>query len=109
MIIMWAPTVRDLSSAPLRLPRTALSSSASTRPPNRRGDTLISTLNWLSSVWKSGSAIASRAAALTSAGSPASSVRLSSISSPNERTSGSNRASASMRANTSRLERTFSR
>ena len=46
------------------------------------GGTLISMLNWPSSVWNAGSAIASSTSAFFSAGSPASSTRLSSISSP---------------------------
>ena len=47
-------------------------------------------LNCASSVWKSSSAISSSTCVLASAGSPVSSVRLSSISSPIERRSGSN-------------------
>ena len=109
MIIMCAPTVRARSSARLRLPRTASSSSVKTSPSSMRGGTLISTLNWPSSVWKSASAIASSARAFTIAGSPASSVRFSSISSPKERRSASKRASLSMRAKTSRHVRTFCR
>ena len=70
MIIMCAPTVRARSSASLRLARASRSSSENTSPSSSRGATLISTLNWPSSVWKAGSAIASSAAALTSAGSP---------------------------------------
>ena len=104
---MCAPTVRARSSARLRLPRTASSSSEATSPWSSRGGTLISTLNWPSSVWKSASAIASSARAFTIAGSPCSSVRFSSISSPTERSSESKRASRSMRANTSRQVRTF--
>ena len=109
MIIMCAPTVRARSSASLRLARASRSSSrehAALEQPRR---TLISMLNCPSSVWNAGSAIASSAAALISAGSPASSVRLSSISSPNDRFSGWNRASDSIRANTSRFARTFLR
>ena len=109
MIIMCAPTVRARSSARFRLRRTASSSSVNTSPSSMRGGTLISMLNWPISVWKSASAIASSARAFTSAGSPASSVRFSSISSPNERRSESKRASLSMRANTSRHVRTFCR
>ena len=45
--------------------------------------------------------------AFAMAGSPASSVRFSSISSPNERRSESKRDSRSIRANTSRQVRTF--
>ena len=109
MIIMCAPTARARSSALLRLPRTDSSSSRSTGPPSSRGAMLISTLNCPSSVWKSGSAIDSSTAAFAIAGSPASSVRFSSISRPNERRSGWKRDSASIRANTSRQARTFSR
>ena len=107
MIIMCAPTVRACSSASLRLARASRSRSENTPPSSRRGGTLISTLNCPSSVWNAGSAIASSAAALISAGSPASSVRLSSTSSPNDRVSGWNLASDSIRANTSRFARTF--
>ena len=107
MIIMCAPTVRALSSAQLRLVLTSSSSSENIPFSSSRGGMLISTLNWPSSVWKSLSAIASSASALIIAGSPASSVRLSSISSPTERRSASKRASLSMRANTSRQVRTF--
>ena len=109
MIIMCAPTVRARFSASFRLARASRSSSENTVPSSSRGATLISTLNCPSSVWKLGSAIASSAAALTRAGSPASSVRLSSISSPNERRSGWKRASESIRANTSRHARTLRR
>src|SRR5215207_6800921 len=70
---------------------------------------LISMLNCASSVWKSSSAISSSTCWFANAGSPVSSVRLSSISSPIERRSGSNRASASMRAKTSRHCLTLSR
>ena len=70
---------------------------------------LISTLNCPSSVWKSSSAIASSAAAFFIAGSPESSVRFSSISSPIERCSASKRDSESMRAKTSKERLTFSR
>ncbi len=55
------------------------------------------------------SAIISSTCWLASAGSPVSSVMFSSISRPIERRSASNRASASMRANTSRHRLTFSR
>ena len=109
IITMCAPTVRARSSAWLRLPRTESSSSAKTPSANWRGAMLISMLNCPSSVWKSGSAIASSTAALASAGRPSSSVRLSSISRPNEPRVASKRSSASMRAKTSRQVRTFSR
>ena len=107
MIIMCAPTVRARSSARFRLPRTASSSSVNTSPSSSRGGTLISMLNWPISVWKSASAIASSARAFARAGSPASSVRFSSISRPNERRSESKRDSRSIRAKTSRHVRTF--
>ena len=109
IIIMCAPTVRARSSARFRLTLTASSSSVNTSPSSIRGGTLISMLNWPISVWKSASAIASSARAFTRAGSPASSVRFSSISRPNERRSDSNRDSCSMRAKTSRHVRTFCR
>ena len=104
---MCAPTVRAFSSAQLRLLRTDSSSSENIAPSSIRGGMLISTLNWPSSVWKSASAMASSARALTIAGSPASSVRLSSISRPTDRRSASKRASLSIRAKTSRQVRTF--
>ena len=70
IITMWAPTSADLLSASLRLRRRVSSNVVS--PPSRSfaGGTLISMLNWPSSVWKSGSAIASSASAFFSAGSP---------------------------------------
>ena len=108
-ITMCAPTLRAFSSALLRLVRTSVSSSLSTVPFSERGATLISTLNCASSVWKSASAIASSTLALTSAGSPSSSVRLSSISRPIEPRAASKRASESMRAKTSRQRLTFAR
>jgi hypothetical protein len=106
-IIMWSPASRARSSAWLRLARIVSSNWHITRPSSSRGAMLISTLNWPSSVTKSGSATRSSTAWFVSAGSPASSVRLSSISRPTERRSASKRASASMRANTSRQLRTF--
>ena len=92
---MWrADACARCSSAWLRLAahRTPRARE-NTAPSSSRGGMLISTLNWPSSVWKSASAIASSTAALPIAGSPASSVRLSSISSPNERRSASKRDS----------------
>ena len=105
----WAPTLEPFSSASLS-ERRRLSSNFE-RPPSRSlaGATLISMLNWPSSVWKSGSAMASRTSAFFRAGSPASSMRLSSISRPVIGSSVSKAASRSIRANTSRLRRTFSR
>ena len=97
------------ASAWLRLSRTAASSSLSTPSVSSRGAMLISMLNCASSVCQSGSAIISSTCWFAIAGSPVSSVMLSSISSPIERRSPSNRASASMRANTSRQRLTFSR
>ena len=67
MIIMCAPAVRERLSAWLRLARTDSSSSENTVSANWRGAMLISMLNCPSSVWKSGSAIASSTAALASA------------------------------------------
>src|SRR3954447_3603516 len=97
------------SSAWLRLARTAVSSSLSTPSASVRGLMLISMLNCASSVCHASSAIISSTWAFAIAGSPVSSVMLSSISSPIERRSPSNRASASMRAKTSRHRLTFSR
>ncbi len=109
IITMCASTPDDLLSASLRLRRRV--SSKVDSPPSRSfaGGTLISMLNWPSSVTKSGSAIASRASAFFSAGSPFSSTRFSSTSSPVIGSSVSNAASRSIRANTSRQRRTFSR
>ena len=109
IITMWAPTSADFASASLRLRRRLSSNVVS--PPSRSfaGGTLISMLNWPSSVWKSGSAIASSASAFFSAGSPASSTRLSSTSNPVIGSSVSKAASRSIRAKTSRQRRTFSR
>ena len=106
---MCAPTVRARSSAALRLARASRSSSENTVALEQaRGDVdLHVELPELG--LEAGSAIASSAAALISAGSPASSVRLSSISSPNDRRSGLNLASASIRANTSSHARTLRR
>ena len=109
MVTMWAPTFDDCFSASLRLSRRVSSNVVS--PPSRSlaGGTLISMLNWPSSVTKLGSAIASSASAFFSAGSPSSSTRLSSTSSPVIGSSVSNCSSRSIRANTSRQRRTFSR
>ena len=109
IITMWAPDSAAFDSASLRLARNASSNPES--PPSRslRGEALISMLNCPSSVWNSGLAIASSTSAFFSAGSARSSIRLSSISRPVIGSSASNRASASIRANTSRLRRTFSR
>ena len=56
---MCAPTARALASAALRLARIRDSKLGAVRRPSSRGGTLISMLNWPSSVTKSGSAIAS--------------------------------------------------
>ena len=109
IITMCAPTDRARCSALLRLARSDFSRSAFSSPASRRGGTLISTLNWPSSVWKSGSAIAPSTSALRIAGSALSSIRLSSISMPVSGRSKSNRASRSIAANTSRLRRIFCR
>ncbi len=109
MIIMCACALRACSSAWLRLARTAVSSSENVALSRIRGAMLISTLNCPSSVWKSGSETSSSTCALAIAGSPVTSVRLSSISRPTERGSRSNACSASMRANTSRQRLTLSR
>ena len=109
MIIMCAWACSAFCSASLRSRRTVCSSSENTVPSSLRGGMLISMLNCASSVWKSSSAISSSTCWLAIAGSPVSSVRLSSISSPIERRSGSKRDSDSMRAKTSRHSLTFSR
>ena len=109
MIIMCAWAFCACSSAWLRSRRTVSSSSENTAPSSLRGGMLISMLNCASSVWKSSSAISSSTCVFASAGSPVSSVRLSSISSPIERRSGSKRDSASIRAKTSRHSLTLSR
>ena len=70
IITMWAPTSAALASASLRLARMPSSNSLKPRSLSCLGGTLISRLNWPSSVWKSGSAIASSASAFFSAGSP---------------------------------------
>ena len=85
------------------------SNSVKPRSLSCLGGTLISRLNWPSSVSKSGSAIASRASVFFSAGSPTRRRGSSSISSPVIGTSASKRDSRSIRANTSRQRRTFSR
>ena len=108
-IIMCAPTRRDLSSAALRLSRIRCSSLSKISPSSTNGGMLISTLNWPSSVTNASSAIFSSTSAFAIAGSPVSSVRLSSISSPIERLSSSKRDSRSIRANTSRFRLTLSR
>ena len=61
IITMCAPTSAALASASLRLARTPSSNSVKPRSLSCLGGTLISRLNWPSSVWKSGSAIASSA------------------------------------------------
>ena len=109
IITRCAPTSADFSSASLRLRRRLSSNVPSPSSRSFAGGTLISMLNWPSSVWKSGSAIASSASAFFSAGSPASSTRLSSTSMPVIGSSVSKAASRSIRANTSRQRRTFSR
>ena len=67
------------------------------RRPARAGGTLISMLNWPSSVWKSSLAIALSTSALRIAGSCAASTRLNSISSPVSGRSKSNFDSLSIR------------
>src|SRR4029453_9384309 len=109
IITMCAPTERACSSALFRLARSVRSRSAFSSPASRRGGTLISTLNWPSSVWKSGSAMALSTSALRIAGSHFSSMRLSSISMPVSGRSNSKRASRSIDAKTSRLRRILCR
>ncbi len=53
-----------LASPAFRLPRTSVSSPAIELPASSRGGTLISRLNWPSSVAQAGSAIASSTSAL---------------------------------------------
>ncbi len=103
------PTVRALPSAALRSARTSRSSPSNASPPSWRGGTLISRLNWPTSVAQAGSAIASSASALRMEGMPRSSVRFSSISWPTIEGFSSNLRSRSMRANASSERRTLSR
>src|SRR6266496_4243920 len=109
IITMCVSTVLALASASLRDVRRL--SSNPTRPsgPSSRGGSLISMLNWPSSVWKSGSAIAASTSSFFIAGSPASSTRFSSTSRPDMGRSVSKADSLSICANTSRSSRTFSR
>ena len=58
IITMWAPTSADFCSASLRLSRSVCSKVDSPPSRSRAGGTLISMLNWPSSVTNSGSAIA---------------------------------------------------
>jgi hypothetical protein len=67
------------------------------------GGTLISMLNWPSSVWNASSSIALSTSAFLNAGSHFSSTRFSSISIPVIGRSASKRDSRSIRANASRL------
>lgn len=106
---MCAPIARAFTSAALRLARTYSSKSAVPVPVSRRGGTLISMLNWPSSVWKLGSAMAASTSALRIAGFDASSTRFSSISTPVIGRSRSKRDSRSISAKTSRQRRTLSR
>ncbi len=109
IITRWAPTARAFSSAAFRLVRTPSSKAVKPCLWSCLGGTLISRLNCPSSVWKDGSAIAPSTSLLFSDGLPSSSTRFSSISSPVIGSSASKRASRSIRANTSRHRRTFSR
>ena len=103
------PTVRARTSAALRSERSSVSRVASASPSSVRGGTLISRLNWPTSVAQAGLAIASSAAALRIDGIPCSSTRFSSISWPTVEGSSSNRRSRSMRAKTSSERLTLSR
>ena len=78
-------------------------------PSISRGATLISRLNWPSSVWNDGSARSASTSALRMAGWPSGSIRLSSSSSPVIGRSASKLKSLSIRAKTSRQRRTFRR
>ena len=104
-----APRSAARASARLREVRRASSRSRAESPGSGRGATLSSMLNCASSVWYSGSAIASRTSSLTKAGWLPSSTRLSSISRPVSGTASSKTLSASIRSKTSRFWRTFSR
>ena len=108
-MIMCAPMSLARSSPSLRALRMSASKPLMPSSPRRRGGTLISMLNWPSSVWKAGSAMASSASAFFIAGSPFSSTRLNSISSPVIGRSDSKRDSRNIRANTSRHRRTLAR
>ena len=103
------PVPRALASAALRLARISCSRPASASPSSRRGGTLISRLNWPTSVAQAGSAIASSTSAFRMDGAPCSSTRFSSISTPTRDGLASNRRSRSIRANTSSERCTFSR
>ena len=109
IITWWAPTSDDRASASFSDRRRFSSNVFSPPSRNQAGGTLISMLNWPSSVWNAGSAIAASASAFFSAGSPCSSTRLSSTSSPVIGSSVWNWCSLSIRSNTSRQRWTFSR
>ena len=105
----WLPTVRALLSAAFRSARISRSSPSNASPASSRGGTLISRLNWPTSVAQAGSAIASSASALPIEGMPEASTRFSSISWPTIEGFSSNWRSRSMRANASSERRTLSR
>ena len=109
IITMCAPIARARSSAALRLARSSVSSSAAAVPASAVGRTFISMLNWPISAWKTSSAIAARTSSLRIAGSCRASTRLNSISMPVSGRSKSNFDSLSIRPNTSRQRRSFSR
>ena len=66
----WLPTERALASAELRSARSSVSSLSSESPSSIRGGTLISRLNWPTSVSQAGLAIASSTSALRIDGMP---------------------------------------
>ena len=70
IITWWAPTADDRASASFSDRRRFSSNVFSPESRNQAGGTLISMLNWPSSVWNAGSAIAANASAFFSAGSP---------------------------------------
>ena len=105
----WLPAWRARPSACARLARTRRSSPARASPDSGWGGTLISRLNWPSSLAQWESAMAPSTSLFFIEGRPSSSTRLTSISSPTCRGSMSNLDSRSIRANTSRQHRTFLR
>ena len=109
MATIRLPRLRARWSASSSELRSSVSRPSAESPGSGRGATLSSMLNCASSVWKSGSSMASRTSALAKAGSKASSMRLSSIYSPVSGRSASKCASASIRSKTSRFWWTFSR
>ncbi len=108
-MIRCAPTAAARSSAWLSASRMACSQEPGPPAVSCRGGMLISRLKRPSSLDQAGSAIAWSTSVLRIAGSPSSSTRLSSISSPTWGRSLSKLDSRSIRASTSRSVCIFSR